>query len=393
MRDFSALNTWAIDALHEFGFHKVLKTISIEVVVNKPLLTQELGQKLSWGGFYHIFEQNGSICLYMFNQVENKAQVLMIDSDLSLADLILTKEAKSADEILKESMQKALTDPKLETEKKRIEAFLSKSKTKKDVQMSAVNSIESNITEKVSGSEKESLFNLICINSLHDLSALKYIEEVLFNEHIFAKYYSLKDIGQLFEVKRDMDVKFFDQEYSLKKGEIIFPLKNKAYELFAILELDEGGQITAKTIISPRPSLVNCYTLGDLQLEQSKWVFIVSDFLSGLMIRAETGVNVIVCESEEGIGLLVNDLRGRHKELKIGCFLNGRLSTNQLINIYKNDLIGVYYFNIAPDFTGSLNWNSFILEKKQDANFSLQGTIKEIVGSQMERVNKLQAVV
>lgn len=390
MRDFSSLNTWAIGALHEFGFHKVLKTISIEVVVNKPLLNQELGQKSNWGGFYHIFEQNGSICLYMFNQVENKAQVLMIDSEVSLADLILTKEEKTTDEILKESMQKALTDPKLEIEKERIENFISKSKTKKNVQVSGVDSIESNLNKKGREGEEKSLSNLICINSLHDLSEFKQIDEVLFNDHIFAKYYLLKDVGRLFEVKSDIDVKFFDQEYSLKKGEIVFPLKNKAHELFAILKLEESGAISAKTIISPRPFVVNCYTLGDLHLEQSKWVFVVSDFLSGLMIRAETGVNVIVCESEEGIGLLVNDLRNRHKDIKIGCFLNGRLSTNQLINIYKKDSIGVYYFNIAPDFAGSLNWNTFILEKRQDTNFSLQGTIKGTVSSQMERVNKLQ---
>lgn len=390
MRDFSSLNTWAIGALHEFGFHKVLKTISIEVVVNKPLLNQELGQKSNWGGFYHIFEQNGSICLYMFNQVENKAQVLMIDSELSLADLILTKEEKTTDEILKESMQKALTDPKLEIEKKRIENFISKSKTKENVQVSGVDSIESNLNKKGREGEEKSLSNLVCINSLHDLSEFKQIDEVLFNDHIFAKYYLLKDMGRLFEVKSDIDVKFFDQEYSLKKGEIVFPLKNKAHELFAILKLEESGAISAKTIISPRPSVVNCYTLGDLHLEQSKWVFVVSDFLSGLMIRAETGVNVIVCESEEGIGLLVNDLRNRHKDIKIGCFLNGRLSTNQLINIYKKDSIGVYYFNIAPDFAGSLNWNTFILEKRQDTNFSLQGAIKGTVSSQMERVNKLQ---
>lgn len=390
MRDFFSLNTWAIGALHEFGFHKVLKTISIEVVVNKPLLNQELGQKSNWGGFYHIFEQNGSICLYMFNQVENKAQVLMIDSELSLADLILTKEEKTTDEILKESMQKALTDPKLEIEKKRIENFISKSKTKNNVQVSGVDSIESNLNKKGREGEEKSLSNLICINSLQDLSEFKQTDEVLFNDHIFAKYYLLKDMGRLFEVKSDIDVKFFDQEYSLKKGEIVFPLKNKAHELFAILKLEESGAISAKTIISPRPSVVNCYTLGDLHLEQSKWVFVVSDFLSGLMIRAETGVNVIVCESEEGIGLLVNDLRNRHKDIKIGCFLNGRLSTNQLINIYKKDSIGVYYFNIAPDFSGSLNWNTFILEKRQDTNFSLQGTIKGTVSSQMERVNKLQ---
>ena len=326
----------------------------------------------------------------MFNQVENKAQVLMVDSELSLADLILTKEEKSTDDILKESMHKALTDPKLEIEKKRIEDFINKSKNKNNLQVSDVDPIAPNLTKEGGDGEEDGLSNLICINSILDLSEFKHADEVQFNEHIFAKYYLLKDMGRLFEVQSDMDVKFFDQHYSLKKGEIVFPLKNKAHELFAILELDESGGIIAKTIISPRPSVINCYTLGDLHLEQSKWVFVVSDFLSGLMIRAETGVNVIVCESEDGIGLLVNELRGRHKELKIGCFLNGRLSTNQLINIYKKDSIGVYYFNIAPDFAGSLNWSSFILEKRQDTKFSLQGTIKRVVSSQIERVSKLQ---
>lgn len=398
MKNFESLNAWAISALHQFGFHKFLKTVNAEMVVNKPLLNQELGRKSEWGGFYHLFQQGPSICLYMFNQVENKAQVIMIDSEQDLNSLLQTRETRTTDEILKESRQNALDDPRLADEKKKIEDFIAKNqKNKCHIEDRHNDGVESNLNNVELGEEKaiEDIpvtKKAIVINSVKDLDGLNLIEQSVLSESKLAKFYSLKNSGNVYTVVSESDVVVFGQKITLKMGQVLLPLNNKIHELIAVLTVSENGEVLDSVVISPRPQTVNCYTLGDVHIENNKWVFIASDLISGLIIKSETDVSVLVCEDEDSINDLIADLRNRFKVLKIGRFLDGKLTMNQTITVYKQDVAGVYYFNIIPDFQGEPKWSIFIVAQRSNADFSLQALIKKEVKLQTERVNKLQTI-
>jgi hypothetical protein len=357
MKNFESLNAWAISALHQFGFHKVLKTVNAEMIVNKPLLNQELGQKSEWGGFYHLFQHGSSIGLYMFNQIENKVQVITVDSEIDLKDLLQTKKTRTPEEILKESRQDALSEQRLIDEKKKVEEFIAKN---------------------------------IEINGVKDLDNINIVERSLISESELAIFYSLKDLGNAYTVALDSNVIIFGNKVTLKKGQVLLPLRNKIHELVAVLTLGENGHVLESFVVSPRPQTVNCYTLGDINIENSKWVFIAKDLISALIIKSETDVNVLVCEDERSINDLIVDLRNRFKSLKIGQFLDGKLTINQTISIHKQDMLGVYYFNIAPDFQGEPKWSSFIVDQSSSTDFSLQALIKKEVKAQVNRVNKLQ---
>lgn len=397
MKNFESLNAWAISALHQFGFHKVLKIVNAEMIVNKPLLNQELGQKSEWGGFYHLFQHGSSIGLYMFNQLENKVQVMMVDSEIDLKGLLETKETRTPEEILKESRQEALSDPRLIDEKKKVEAFIAKNqKDKQDViaKVDQNSGNESNLkSNEIADVEviQSPTFttDTIEINGVKDLDNSTMFERLLISESDLANFYSLKNSGYAYSVTLESNVVIFGKEIALKQGQMLLPLNNKIHELIAILTLNGKGQVVESIVISPRPQTVNCYTLGDVDIENSKWVFIANDLISALVIKSETDVNVLVCEDKGSVNELILDLRNRFKSLKIGNFLDGKLTVNQTISIYKQDMLGVYYFNITPDFQGEPKWSSFIVAQNSNTDFSLRALIKKEVKAQVERVNKL----
>lgn len=399
MKNFESLNAWAIGALHQFGFHKVLKVVNADMIVNKPLLNQELAQKSEWGGFYHLFQHGSNIGLYMFNQIENTVQVLMVDSDIHLKDLLQTKEVKTSDEILKESRQNALSDPRLIDEKNKIEAFIAKNKKTKSHEEDDLD--QGGIAESDLESDKAGVVEVkentpviedsIVINGVNDLDGTSILERSLVGESGLGKFYSLVNSGHAYTVVLESNVCIFGNKITLKKGQVLLSLSNKIHELIGVLTLNDNGQVLESFVISPRPQTVNCYTLGDVNIENSKWVFVATDLISALVIKSETGVNVLVCEDESSINELISDLRNRFKSIKIGQFLNGKLTMNQTISIYKQDMSGVYYFNIAPDFKGEPKWSSFIVEQNSFGDFSLQALIKKEVKAQVERVKKLQS--
>lgn len=399
MKNFESLNSWAISALHQFGFHKVLKIVNAETIVNKPLLNQELGHKSEWGGFYHLFQQENGIGLYMFNQIENKVQVVMVESEIDLKSLLQTKEIRTAEEILKESRQEALSDPRLIDEKKKIEEFITKNQRDKKnekvevvLNNGAASNIESGEVGKIEATKRNSdKDGVFVFDSIKDLDKATILKRSTLSESAIAKFYPLKNLDDAYTVNLESKTIIFGKEMLLKKGQVLLPLSNKIHELLAVLTLNDNGQVLDSFVVSPRPQTVNCYRFGNVDIENSKWIFIVNDLISALVLKSEIDVNVLVCEDERSINDLIVDLRNRSKTLKIGQFLNGRLTMNQIISIYKQDMLGVYYFNIAPDFQGESNWSSYIVAQSGSSSFSLQALIKNNVKSQAQRVNKLQS--
>ena len=110
---------------------------------------------------------------------------------------------------------------------------------------------------------------------------------------------------------------------------MLLPLNNKIHELIAILTLNEKGQVVESIVISPRPQTVNCYTLGDVNIENSERLVIalnsVSNSISNIISNFEKQKDRYTFVTEE-LNLNI---------IKLNTHMNN-LSSDNLKAIYSN---------------------------------------------------------
>lgn len=346
----TTISKWVLQTLHENGFD----ASRLKVQVNKllPVAVAGEGRKSVdfWTGIYHVIPFEGSVCLYVYKQMNQEGK--FFKSSIASSDMDPIDQPKEFDQeemdISKQSRKDSLNDPKFQKELNSVRKFISDHNGSVDADTFDVNTSISDNDFNNTDVDKNPLSSEVSLKPLEssatceisnrtennqelvvaDLSDLfnALSGEIIQGHWVHEYYKGFEQAANLTMKIIDRPVRFSDPSKIVNQellGNLIIKYgdsQNSKDPIFSIASLTDNGYCIETPYFLAEEN--NFALIGGSLSSDDKWYFVTDDFNSATSIQRATGIKTIAVAKGVDLGFVFNELLTCSPNAKVRYFRN-----------------------------------------------------------------------